>query len=76
MFKVLKWCWELIDDLAKAATSSGRVEILPESSWAGIDEEAERRNCNYCGYELLPEQTKPNLCGACYKHYLEEEGIQ
>lgn len=30
MLKVIKWTWELIDDLAKAATSSGRVEILPK----------------------------------------------
>lgn len=34
------------------------------------DEEA-RRNCNWCGYELLAEQTNPDLCGACFKQYLE-----
>ena len=46
---------------------NGREEILPEP-------EDERRNCNHCGYELLPEQVDPALCGACYKHYLEQDG--
>jgi len=37
------------------------------------DTEDTRRNCNQCGYELLPEQVDPDLCGACFKQYLEQQ---
>ena len=39
-------------------------------------DEDTRRNCNQCGYELLPEQVDPDLCGACFKQYLAEQEDQ
>jgi|TARA_Y100000310_G_scaffold21778_1_gene21014 hypothetical protein len=31
---------------------------------------SERKNCNWCGYELIKEQVEPELCGACYRRWL------
>ncbi len=36
------------------------------------DNEDTRRNCNWCGYQLIDEQVDPDLCGACYAQYLKE----
>jgi|18_taG_2_1085343.scaffolds.fasta_scaffold03687_6 hypothetical protein len=34
-------------------------------------DEDTRRNCNWCGYQLIDEQVDPDLCGACFKQYLQ-----
>jgi len=42
-----------------------------EDTWG--DTEDTRRNCNWCGYQLIDEQVDPDLCGACFKQYLEQQ---
>lgn len=65
-------CPHILSEIAEfQGTILDRIFHLSDSSEES--EEEERRNCNWCGYALLPEQTNPDLCGACFKQWLEEE---
>tara|TARA_R110000824_G_scaffold96846_1_gene231574 strand:- start:192 stop:377 length:186 start_codon:yes stop_codon:yes gene_type:complete len=35
--KLLKWIWELVNELAKGLTQSGYEEVLPEDLMEGVD---------------------------------------
>ena len=62
MKRIIVFVIELVKDLACGLTTSGRNDCLTDCE--------PRTNCNWCGYRLEVEQTKPTLCSACYRRYL------
>ena len=72
--KTLMWIMERIaDDNRSGGYVPKDIQKLIDEKEGELNEDT-RRNCNWCGYQLIDEQVDPDLCGACYAQYLKENG--